>query len=165
MLAIILALDAFNTPVRTMQLRQRRATSLCMEAVNILKQYVWEASWWEGKVIHFGKFQFLPVWQCVQLRRRLATAWAPGAPRSAAEWNFEANRWNSAPNMLFDMTDIWQSPVTRANYQCCPWSKVQRCPIYLELCRLMVTRGVESDILGSVVRDPRFCRYAGSGQT
>ena len=38
MLAMILAFNAFNSPVCTMQLRQGRATSLCMEAVNILKR-------------------------------------------------------------------------------------------------------------------------------
>ena len=38
MLAMILAFNAFNSPVRTMQLRQGRATSLCMEAVNILRR-------------------------------------------------------------------------------------------------------------------------------
>ena len=38
MLAIILALNAFNSPIRTVQLRERLATSLCMEAINILKQ-------------------------------------------------------------------------------------------------------------------------------
>ena len=38
MLAMILAFNAFNSPVRTMQLRQGRAASLCMEAVNILRR-------------------------------------------------------------------------------------------------------------------------------
>ena len=37
MLAMVLALDAFHSPVRAMQLRQRRATSLCVQAVDILK--------------------------------------------------------------------------------------------------------------------------------
>ena len=39
MLAMILALDAFHSPVRAMQLRQGRATSLRMQAVDILKQF------------------------------------------------------------------------------------------------------------------------------
>ena len=37
MFAMVLALDAFHSPVRAMQLRQRRATSLCVQAVDILK--------------------------------------------------------------------------------------------------------------------------------
>lgn len=166
MLAIFLALYAFNSPVGTVQLGQRRATGLCMKAVDILKRIdESENNSWKNYSFLVG-FQLLPAWQCAQWHRRPATAWAPGASRSAAEPNFEASRWNSAPNMLSGKTDIWQSPVTRANYQCSPRSKIWSLQsTYLELRRLMVTCGVESDIFGSVVRDPRFGWYAGSGQT